>query len=62
MGGGLTSEINIPLQELELKIGGGLTCERGVMAEFYSMCNKPKWATPIFVEKTFTNGIRSANL
>ena len=23
------------------------------------MRNKPKWATPIFVEKTFTNGIRS---
>ena len=26
---GLTSEIRIPLQELELKIGGGLTCEGG---------------------------------
>ena len=24
------------------------------------VCNEPKWATPIFVEKTFTNGIRFA--
>ena len=26
------------------------------------MRNKPKWATPIFVEKTFTNGIRSVKV
>ena len=32
---GLTSEIKIPLQELELKVGGGLTCE-GV-AGFYGI-------------------------
>ena len=44
--GGLTSEIKIPLQELELKLGGGLTCEggrnRGILRymsrRFYILC------------------------
>ena len=35
--GVLTSKIKIPLQELGLKIGGGLTCEGGVIVGFYGM-------------------------
>ena len=35
MGGGLTSGTNIPLQEVEVKIGGRITCQGGLMAGFY---------------------------
>ena len=37
--GGLTSGTKIPLQEVELKIGGGLTCGGGLMAGFYGISN-----------------------
>ena len=37
-GGGLTRESEIPVQELWLKMGGGLIRKGGVLAGYYSTC------------------------
>ena len=34
-GGGLIRETQVPMQELELKMEGGLMCKGGVIAGFY---------------------------
>lgn len=36
-GGGLMRETKIPMQELWLKMGGGLVCEGGILAGFYGI-------------------------
>jgi hypothetical protein len=38
MGGGLIHETKIPMQELELKMEGGLCARGGVIAGFYGTC------------------------